>query len=598
VHRTGAHPTATVNAENDMIRRHISTCFLFALAACTATEQKNPPAPIAPIASAVEFVDERGGLALAQEGWGDGATNLVYLEQGWNPVETIWYYFADQGSVLMPYDTLVHLEQPGSDKPFILPENMARFRFLAQRKTPNNPDALPVGLARHEDKVGITCAACHTAQIHYKGTAMRVDGAPALIDMIGFFGEITAAIKATLADEKKLARFAAKAKGGGDDASRLAAAKTSLGETLSWFESYRSANQSSTVEGFARMDAVGRIFNQVIRFTSDPKYSLPPNAPSNFPTLWDAPRHDYVQWTGFAANASAGSVARNAGEVVGVFGQVQVKHYETKEEAKKGYPSTVQGLSLVRMEEALRKLESPLWPEKILPPIDRALASRGETLYKAQCQSCHALIDRADPNRSVTAVVTGVDVVGTDAQEAKNLVSARAPTGVLKGAINTKTGEKYGAEEALLTLLVDVVGGALTAQPAAATVAIVNAKAHGIEETKKQGNHREATSADSTADLMSYKARPLNGIWATAPYLHNGSVPTLHDLLLPPASRPAKFALGRREFDPKKVGYVSEGDVPFVVDTSVTGNGNGGHEYGTKLSDAERWALVEYLKTL
>jgi len=581
-----------------MIPRHVATGLLLALAACKSTESQKPPPLPAPIASAVEVVDERGGLVLAQEGWGDGATKLVYLEQGWNPVETIWYYFADQGSGFMPYDTLVHLEQPGSDKPFALPENMARFRFLPQRKTPNNPDALPVGVVRHEDKVGVTCAACHTAQINYRGTAMRIDGAPALVDLFGFFPEVVAAIKATLADEKKLARFAAKAKGGGDDASRLAAAKASLNDTLSWFEGYQAANRSSTVEGFARMDAVGRIVNQVIRFTSDPKNSREPNAPANFPHLWDAPRLDYVQWPGFSPNAGAGSIGRNAGEVVGTFGQVQVKHYETKEEAKKGYPSSVQGMELVRMEESLRKLVSPLWPEKILPPIDRALASRGETLYKARCEECHALIDRADPNRRLTAMVTGVDVVGTDAQEVKNLVAARAPTGVLKGAINTTTGEKYGAEATGLVLLRDVVGGVLSAQPAAAAAAMVNAKAHGIEETQKQGNHREATSTDPTADLMAYKARPLNGIWATAPYLHNGSVPTLYDLLLPPASRPKKFPLGRREYDPRKVGYVSEGDVPFVVDTSVTGNGNGGHEYGVTLSDADRWALVEYLKTL
>lgn len=250
------------------------------------------------------------------------------------------------------------------------------------------------------------------------------------------------------------------------------------------------------------------------------------------------------------------------------------------------------------MEESLRGLQSPLWPETILPPLDRALASRGEAVYEAQCQSCHAGIDRADPNRRVIAMVTGVNVVGTDAQAARNLASARAPTGVLEGAINTMTGEKYGADASVITLLVDVVGGALAAQPAAAVAAVVNAKAHGIEETKKQGDHSQATSADPTADLLSYKARPLNGVWATAPYLHNGSVPTLYDLLLPPASRPAKFTLGRREYDPKKVGYLSEGDVPFVVDTALTGNGNGGHEYGVTLSDADRWALIEHLKTL
>ena len=57
-----------------------------------------------------------------------------------------------------------------------------------------------------------------------------------------------------------------------------------------------------------RTDAIGRIINQAIRFTSDPKNSLEPNAPTSFPLLWDAPRHDYVQWTGFAPNAGAGSL--------------------------------------------------------------------------------------------------------------------------------------------------------------------------------------------------------------------------------------------------------------------------------------------------
>src|SRR6185437_13536897 len=304
-------------------------------------------------------------------------------------------------------------------------------------------------------------------------------------------------------------------------------------------------------------------------------------------------------WTAFAPNSGPGSVGRNSGEVVGVFGHIDVKHYETKEEAKKGYPSTIQGLDLVRMEETLRKLESPLWPEKILPPIDHALASKGEAIYKAQCQSCHALIDRADPRRHVTAIVMGVDVVGTDATSAKNLHSASIPTGVLQGAINTMTGEKYGASAPALAMLGDVVGGALSAQPAAAVAAIANAKLQGMDgSTTKQGDHPKVTSADPLADVMSYKARPLNGVWATAPYLHNGSVPTLYDLLLPPASRPKKFTLGRRELDPKKVGYVSDGDAPFVLDTSVTGNGNGGHTYGTTLSEADRWALVEYLKTL
>jgi mono/diheme cytochrome c family protein len=572
---------------------------LFLLTACATSGELPPgkPAPLEQARGVIEGVGERAGLLPAKDAYGDSATRLVYLEQGWGPAETLWYYHADQGSALMPYDTLVHLEQAGSDQPFIHPEHLARFRLLTQHKTPNNPDALPVGFARHGDKVGLTCAACHTGQINYRGTAMRIDGAPALADISGFLRAVKEALAATLADEAKLGRFAAAVPGGGKDSAHREAARKSLTQTLRWFESYETANHSSTVEGFGRLDAVGRIVNQVIRFTSDPKNSAEPNAPTSFPLLWDAPRHDYVQWIGFSPNSGAGSVGRNVGEVIGVYGQIEVKHYETEQEARKGYPSSIEANELVAMEETLRNLKSPRWPEQILPPIDRELAARGESLYQANCVSCHALIDRDDPKRSVVAMITGIDVVGTDETSARNLVTARAPTGVLEGAISP-SGEKYGSEASALTLLADLVTRALAAKPDAAVKATVNAKVHGLEKTAKQGNHAQNSDKDPTADLMSYKARPLNGIWASSPYLHNGSVPTLYDLLLPPSERPRTFSVGRWEYDPKKVGYVSDGQVPFVVDTRVTGNSNRGHEYGVTLPDADRWALVEYLKTL
>jgi len=93
-----------------------------------------------------------------------------------------------------------------------------------------------------------------------------------------------------------------------------------------------------------------------------------------------------------------------------------------------------------------------------------------------------------------------------------------------------------------------------------------------------------------------YAARPLAAIWATPPYLHNGSVPTLYDLLLPGDQRPESFTLGHRDFDPVKVGFTRDGKGTFRFDTKVCGNRNTGHEYGTKLSDVERYELVEYLK--
>lgn len=99
-----------------------------------------------------------------------------------------------------------------------------------------------------------------------------------------------------------------------------------------------------------------------------------------------------------------------------------------------------------------------------------------------------------------------------------------------------------------------------------------------------------------------YANHPLDGIWARAPYLHNGAVPTLRDLLDSPDMRPQRFYRGYDVFDMRKVGFVSDvaqehGRRFFAFDTSLPGNGNGGHVYGTTLSAADKDALVEYLKT-
>ena len=93
-----------------------------------------------------------------------------------------------------------------------------------------------------------------------------------------------------------------------------------------------------------------------------------------------------------------------------------------------------------------------------------------------------------------------------------------------------------------------------------------------------------------------YANAPLDGIWARAPYLHNGSVPSLDDLLKPAVERPREFRRGCSRFDPKKVGFDCTAGTTFQV--SSPGNANVGHEYGTSITDDERAALVEYLKTL
>ena len=110
--------------------------------------------------------------------------------------------------------------------------------------------------------------------------------------------------------------------------------------------------------------------------------------------------------------------------------------------------------------------------------------------------------------------------------------------------------------------------------------------------------YRKPVQSDVPA---SYEARVLHGIWAAAPYLHNGSVPSLWELLTPPADRKSSFIMGSRTFDSKNVGFVtdqsSEATASFIADPA-NGNGNSGHDFGTDLTTDERWQLIEYLKTL
>ena len=107
---------------------------------------------------------------------------------------------------------------------------------------------------------------------------------------------------------------------------------------------------------------------------------------------------------------------------------------------------------------------------------------------------------------------------------------------------------------------------------------------------------------------QSYKAGPRDGVWATGPFLHNGSVPNLYELLLPAEQRSKTFYVGR-EFDPVKVGVDTSGNSGrFLFDTTLVGSSNSGHSFenaagkrgviGRLLTDDERWALVEYLKSI
>jgi hypothetical protein len=211
---------------------------------------------------------------------------------------------------------------------------------------------------------------------------------------------------------------------------------------------------------------------------------------------------------------------------------------------------------LHELEGLIHKLSAPKWPVNILGPIDQTKAAAGEKIFNDTCRGCHQ-------NRLVA-----LDDIGTDPQRAHS----------------------FGLPVAKGVPFPDAVKPILDGLKARAFVQ------DGISAADQAAWDANPTIWRATGQ---YLARPLTGVWATAPYLHNGSVPTVSDLLNP-AERPAKFIVGNREYDPAKLGYATVGN-GWTFDTSQPGNGNTGHagaKYGTNLTKDQKDALLEYLKTM
>lgn len=192
---------------------------------------------------------------------------------------------------------------------------------------------------------------------------------------------------------------------------------------------------------------------------------------------------------------------------------------------------------LERMVQWWLKQPPPPFPA----PVDSALAARGKTVWEADCASCHEI------GNPTAGRIIPIDSIGTD-RHRYDLVTPRTVT-----RYNEVAEDWYGWKEPQI-------------QKTAGYVAVL-----------------------------------LDGVWLRAPFLHNGSVPTITDLLRPPSERPVTFRRGYDVYDFDNVGFVYSGpaaeSVGFLYDTRLPGNGNGGHLYGTDLPPAAKRALTEYLKT-
>ena len=563
--------------------------------------------------------------------------NVVDLDQGWTVDTQQSFYTTTQGSRILPYAWYLHLEQVNSQVLFRDNDNISRLKYLPSQKNRWNPDGLAVGFVKDIDKktkeewMGLTCSACHTAQISYKDIEMRIDGGPTMGDFEAFNIELVSAMSETYKNNQKFDRFSNQILGTHQTPNQKTALRNALLKQTEVLAKRNQINRPTADQpnyGYGRVGAIGAIFNQILaEFSGAPNNGRASNAPVSYPFLWGTHQSNVVQWPGFAPNGplSLGALIRNGGEVLGVYGQLHIPD----DPSIKQYKSSLSIKNLGLLEQWVAELRSPQWPAQHLPPIDPILAAKGEIHYQEYCSICHQVIARSDEGKPYNAVLTPLSEVKTDPQELINMLSTR-PAGKFEGRKELViAGDIIPAETSGLNPLVNAVVGALFDQPIDSIIAAIEEFEGGVAAASSSDGKNEAhesklanlvqqymaireglTLADqsistSTEDnpVAVYKARPLNGIWATAPYLHNGSVPNLHEILLTQTERSATFHLGSREFDPIKVGYISSPNLiagqAFKFDTSLLGNSNKGHEYGTtELTKPEKMELLEYMKML
>ena len=554
------------------------------------------------------------------------------------------YYHLSEGGEAFPIAWLLALEQVvtvdgrTTYRPFL--ENVERFGLIPDPPSRYNPYGLPVGVTAGYGKItgqqmmGLNCTACHVGELHYNGRAFRVDGGPSMAYINAFISAMVAETTATADSWERRMRFldrwrrvqlvplqefpivrnasvltaGASAAPPADDGPetlnagepgvmrrvlsglRMALSNRSLlMDKLHTFKAVRLVVESKplgTEDGFGRNDAFGVGRNELFGAYADREFTsglnvVPADAPVSFPHLWGMERTSWFQW-GVNTNSV---IERNIGQALGV-GAVF--------EPDRNYSSTVRVNNLHAMERLQYKLKSPQWPEELFGTIDRARVERGRARFDRTCALCHETYGKTGTLNEYQ--LFSLDIVGTDPGAAINfertVMTAEGPKpfGIAAFEVVQKVKAAYYRDNGI--------------------PADVQAKWESRNTRPTQQFRTPLLDYDKFPDTRNrgiYRAKTLKGIWATAPYLHNGSVPTLYDLLMTADQRPKTFPMGTKEFDPMKLGLVVAGPrlvtpagvVPFTYDTRRIGNWNTGHEWWfyPDLDHEARLDILEFLKT-
>ena len=517
--------------------------------------------------------------------------NTMVFDQGLSAEERRRFYHLSVGSQLLPLSVLRALHDPETGKPFL--ENPERFGMLPD---PDDPDGLPIGLTQENGRgssvlgpiAGINCAACHVAELRHDGRAVRIDGAPSLMDFERFSADLSRAMTA-LKKPTALAGFLTRmtvqpsaspplepktpaelsgeigVKPQPETETFTAAVKARL---TGWVERLEQTRRlfGGKLDFFGRMGRMetghpagpGRTDDWVLarNLLFDEDAWLPRGVSSaSYPALWGYDNYKWLTWNG----STQSGMERGVATVMGL-GALYDEDYE----------STVSPAAIVEQDRLAAKMEPPKWPEGVLGPIDQALAKRGADIYADACARCH---DEAG--------IYSYDEIGTDTTHADSYaipVGAQAFDGSFEGPGRPAFSDALSRKIARYTA------------EAYAEEGWSDAQIEAVAPTEKE----------VWRPVRQVVSRPLTAVWATAPYLSNGSVPTIEALLRPPGERPAAFPVGHYDYDPERLGYRT--DIPrekavFWFDTTLEGNSARGHDYGTNLTEEERQALIEFLKT-
>ena len=522
----------------------------------------------------------------------DALATLTYAAQGWSAADRETFYTTSQGSHLIPYAWFKALKRTDADEPFAA-DKLQRYGFLAHDVSPTNPEGLPVGFVIDgpvaSGQLGLTCAACHTGQLEYAQGgvvhALRIDGGPAKTDAQQFLADLLGASRAALAEPARFDAFAKSVLGRGYTVAKAAQVKDGLSKWVAQFGEFMDISlPAASPWGPGRLDAFGMIFNRIAArdLGIRDNYKVA-DAPVRYPFLWNASRQDRTQWNGGVQNGLyVQALGRNTGEVLGVFADFEPHRLPTLPLAPAVIDfknNSISFAGLQTLEEKIAALRPPPWPREIFG-LDESLAAKGKPLFDANCGSCHAVQASLDlPGLWRTPILA----VGTDPKMLMNSQRTAQP-GLMLGAlmpppaIGARISDPAKAGDLLATAVVGTLLRKPSIPPIPSPAKLRRAASFGRcartspsifrprsrhaaqPEAARQGQVDALVELKAFIDAKlsnmfsappavagaAYESRVLNGVWAVAPYLHNGSVPNLWELMKPAKDRKSSFMVGSR----------------------------------------------------